>query len=72
MWKIRQRQRYLDLMANEEVRDTFPPPQPDRPRAIRRNLDERGYLEVETPVLQEEAGGSRGRGPFEDLLAGPR
>ena len=61
--EIRQRQRYLDLMANEEVRDTF------RLRsrivaAIRRNLDERGYLEVETPVLQEEAGGAAAR-PFE-------
>ena len=61
--ETRQRQRYLDLMANEEVRDTF------RLRsrivaAIRRNLDERGYLEVETPVLQEEAGGAAAR-PFE-------
>lgn len=61
--EIRQRQRYLDLMANEEVRNTF------RLRsrivaAIRRNLDERGYLEVETPVLQEEAGGAAAR-PFE-------
>ncbi len=61
--EIRQRQRYLDLMANEEARDTF------RLRsrivaAIRRNLDERGYLEVETPVLQEEAGGAAAR-PFE-------
>ena len=61
--EIRQRQRYLDLMANEEVRDTF------RLRsrivaAIRRNLDERGYFEVETPVLQEEAGGAAAQ-PFE-------
>ena len=61
--ETRQRQRYLDLMANEAVRDTF------RLRsrivaAIRRNLDERGYLEVETPVLQEEAGGAAAR-PFE-------
>ena len=60
--EIRQRQRYLDLLANEEARDTF------RMRsrvvaAIRRNLDERGYLEVETPVLQEEAGGAAAR-PF--------
>ncbi|MXW24856.1 MAG: lysine--tRNA ligase [Dehalococcoidia bacterium] len=61
--ETRQRQRYLDLMANEEVRDTF------RTRsqivaAIRRRLDERGYLEVETSVLQEEAGGAAAR-PFE-------
>ena len=61
--EIRQRQRYLDLLANEEVRDTF------RVRsqivaAVRRRLDERGFLEVETPVLQEEAGGAAAR-PFE-------
>ncbi len=60
--EIRQRRRYLDLLANEEARDTF------RMRsrivaAIRRHLDERGYLEVETPVLQEEAGGAAAR-PF--------
>ncbi|MCY3505070.1 MAG: lysine--tRNA ligase [Chloroflexi bacterium] len=61
--EIRQRQRYLDLLANEEVRDTF------RVRsqivaAVRRHLDARGFLEVETPVLQEEAGGAAAR-PFE-------
>lgn len=61
--ETRQRQRYLDLLANEEVRDTF------RTRsqivaAVRRRLDERGYLEVETSVLQEEAGGAAAR-PFE-------
>ena len=60
--EIRQRRRYLDLLANEETRDTF------RMRsrivaAIRRHVDERGYLEVETPVLQEEAGGAAAR-PF--------
>lgn len=61
--ETRQRQRYLDLLANEEVRDTFR----TRSRivaAVRRNLDERGFLEVETPVLQEEAGGAAAR-PFE-------
>ena len=60
--EVRQRQRYLDLLANEEVRDTFR----TRSRivaAVRRNLDERGFLEVETPVLQEEAGGAAAR-PF--------
>ena len=61
--EIRQRRRYLDLMANEEARETF------RVRsrivaAVRRDLDERGFLEVETPVLQEEAGGAAAR-PFE-------
>jgi len=53
--EIRYRQRYLDLMANAEVRDIF------RTRAaivsaMRRYLDGRGFIEVETPVLQPEAG----------------
>ena len=53
--EVRYRQRYLDLMARAEVRDVF------RLRsrviaAIRRFLDERGFLEVETPVLQPTAG----------------
>ncbi|MEX2080163.1 MAG: lysine--tRNA ligase [Dehalococcoidia bacterium] len=60
--EIRQRRRYLDLMANEETRTTF------RIRsqvvsAIRRFLDDRGFMEVETPVLQEAAGGAAAR-PF--------
>ncbi|MBI5290052.1 MAG: lysine--tRNA ligase [Chloroflexi bacterium] len=55
--EIRYRQRYLDLMANAEVRDIF------RTRAaivsaMRRHLDGRGFIEVETPVLQPEAGGA--------------
>jgi len=55
--EIRYRQRYLDLMSNPEVRETF------RVRArvitfIRRYLDERGFIEVDTPVLQGEAGGA--------------
>ncbi|HYM14045.1 MAG TPA: lysine--tRNA ligase [Dehalococcoidia bacterium] len=55
--ELRYRQRYLDLMANEEVRDVF------RARAavigsIRRFLDARGFMEVDTPVLQPEAGGA--------------
>lgn len=61
--ELRQRRRYLDLMANEEARDTFR----TRSRivaAVRRDLDGRGFLEVETPVLQEEAGGAAAR-PFE-------
>ncbi len=55
--ELRYRQRYLDLMANEHVRDLF------RKRAavvaeMRRFLDARGFMEVETPVLQPEAGGA--------------
>ena len=68
--ELRQRRRYLDLMANEEARDTFR----TRSRivaAVRRDLDGRGFLEVETPVLQEEAGGRRGA-PLRDALRGPR
>ena len=58
----RHRQRYLDLIANPEVRDTF------RSRAkvvsgIRKYLDDRGFIEVETPVLQPAAGGAAAR-PF--------
>ena len=53
----RYRQRYRDLMANDEVRDIF------RTRAaivsaMRRYLDDRAFMEVETPVLQPEAGGA--------------
>lgn len=60
--EVRYRQRYLDLMANEEVRRLFT----TRTRiiaAIRRYLDSRGYLEVETPILQASAGGAAAR-PF--------
>ena len=60
--EVRYRQRYLDLMANPEVRDTFVL----RSRivaAVRRFLDARGYLEVETPVLHGTPGGAAAR-PF--------
>jgi lysyl-tRNA synthetase, class II len=60
--ETRYRQRYLDLMANEEVRAAFV----TRARAIaavRRFLDERGFVEVETPVLQPVYGGAAAR-PF--------
>ncbi len=60
--EVRYRRRYLDLVANPQVRDAFLA----RSRiitAIRRFLDERGFLEVETPVLQPDAGGAAAR-PF--------
>jgi lysyl-tRNA synthetase class 2 len=60
--ETRYRQRYLDLLVNEEARRTFLL----RTRivsAIRRFLDERGFLEVETPVLQPVYGGAAAR-PF--------
>lgn len=60
--ELRYRQRYLDLIVNPEVRDTFI----KRSRIIteiRRFLDSKGFLEVETPVLQTIPGGASAR-PF--------
>ena len=60
--EVRYRQRYVDLIANPEVKALFI----KRSRIIsfiRSYLDERGFLEVETPMLQPMAGGARGR-PF--------
>lgn len=60
--EIRYRQRYLDLLANEEVRRLFT----TRARVIsliRRFFDERGYLEVETPMMHQVSGGATAR-PF--------
>lgn len=60
--ELRQRQRYLDLFANPEGRDTF------KKRArivsmIRRFFDDRGYSEVETPMMHPIPGGANAR-PF--------
>ena len=60
--EVRYRRRYVDLIVNPEVRDTFI----KRSRiisSIRSYLDERGYMEVETPVLHTIAGGAAAR-PF--------
>jgi lysyl-tRNA synthetase class 2 len=60
--EVRLRQRYVDLIANEDVRQTFT----TRARvisAMRRFLDEQGFIEVETPTLQPIYGGAAAR-PF--------
>ena len=59
---MRYRQRYLDLIMNEKVKDTFV----KRSKiisAIRHFLDDQGFMEVETPMLVENAGGAAAR-PF--------
>jgi len=61
--ETRYRQRYLDLIANEEVRQIFVT-RSHIISAMRRFLDERGFLEVETPILQPIYGGAAAR-PFE-------
>lgn len=60
---LRYRQRYVDLIMNPEVRDTFI----KRSKilsAIRKYLDGQGFMEVETPMLVQNAGGAAAR-PFE-------
>ncbi len=60
--ELRYRQRYVDLIVNPEVRETFVL----RSKIIahiRRRLDQRGFLEVETPMMQPIAGGANAR-PF--------
>ncbi|MDO8730186.1 MAG: lysine--tRNA ligase [Candidatus Omnitrophota bacterium] len=60
--ELRYRQRYLDLLSNADTRKTFE----QRSRivsGIRRFLDGRGFLEVETPMMQPIPGGAAGR-PF--------
>ena len=59
---LRYRQRYVDLIVNPEVKQTFE----KRIKIIkemRRILDEKGYMEVETPILQTIAGGATAK-PF--------
>ncbi|MCL2365025.1 MAG: lysine--tRNA ligase [Defluviitaleaceae bacterium] len=60
--ETRYRQRYLDLIVNPEVRDAFVK-RTAIIKAIRAFLDGRGYMEVETPVLQTIPGGASAR-PF--------
>ena len=60
--EIRYRQRYTDLIVNDEVRAVFRA-RARLVRAVREFLDARGYLEVETPVLQPLYGGAAAR-PF--------
>ncbi len=60
---LRYRQRYIDLIMNRDVKDTFV----KRSKiiaSIRRYLDAQGFLEVETPMLVSNAGGAAAR-PFE-------
>ena len=60
---LRFRQRYVDLIMNSEVKDTFI----KRSKiisSIRRYLDDQGFMEVETPMLVSNAGGAAAR-PFE-------
>ena len=60
--EVRYRQRYVDLIMNPEVKDTFV----NRSKiisAIRRYMEGQGYLEVETPILQETLGGANAK-PF--------
>ena len=60
--ELRYRQRYVDLVVNEGVKDTFLK-RATVLRTMRRFFDEAGYTEVETPTLQSIAGGASAR-PF--------
>jgi lysyl-tRNA synthetase class 2 len=55
--EARYRQRYVDLVANEQSRETFQK-RIAMLRELRRFLEERGFVEVETPILQTVAGGA--------------
>ncbi len=61
--EVRFRKRHLDLIANEDVKDIFV----KRAKiisSVRRTLDDKGYLEVETPILTPDSGGAVAR-PFQ-------
>jgi lysyl-tRNA synthetase class 2 len=60
--ELRYRQRYVDLFANLESREVFVK-RAKVLQAMRRFFDDRGYLEVETPMMQQVAGGAAAR-PF--------
>lgn len=60
--ELRYRQRYVDLIVNNGVKDTFVK-RATIVRTLRRILDEAGYTEVDTPILQNIAGGASAR-PF--------
>jgi lysyl-tRNA synthetase, class II len=60
--EIRYRQRYLDLIANQESREVFVT-RSNIIKETRNFLDARGYIEVETPMMQPVAGGATAR-PF--------
>ncbi|MBI4398647.1 MAG: lysine--tRNA ligase [Candidatus Omnitrophica bacterium] len=60
--EIRYRRRYLDLIVNEEVRKTFAL-RSAIVRSIRKFLDARGFMEVETPMMQSMPGGAKAE-PF--------
>lgn len=60
---LRYRQRYVDLIMNKDVKDTFIK-RSKIVASIRRFLDAQGFLEVETPMLVSNAGGAAAR-PFE-------
>jgi len=60
--ELRYRQRYVDLFANLESREVFVK-RAKTLKAMRQFFDERGYLEVETPMMQQIAGGAAAR-PF--------
>lgn len=59
---LRYRQRYVDLIMNPEVKDTFKV-RTEIIKQIRQILDDRGYMEVETPILNTISGGATAR-PF--------
>jgi lysyl-tRNA synthetase class 2 len=60
--ELRYRQRYVDLFTNLDAREVFVK-RAKALRALRQFFDERGYLEVETPMMQQVAGGAAAR-PF--------